>query len=104
MLIKREYIQKTFKLISNYSIYAFEEEIKNGFITLKGGHRVGIAGKVIYGAKGIDTIRDISSLNIRIAREKKGVAEKILKYIIAFPSGICNTLIISPPQCGKPIF
>ncbi|MCF6460085.1 stage III sporulation protein AA [Clostridium sp. Cult3] len=101
MLIKREYIQKTFKLISNYSIYAFEEEIKNGFITLKGGHRVGIAGKVLYGAKDIDTIRDISSLNIRIAREKKGIAEGILKHIIAFPYSVCNTLIISPPQCGK---
>ncbi|QQY80606.1 stage III sporulation protein AA [Keratinibaculum paraultunense] len=100
--VSKENIDKTFKLISNYSIYAFEEEIRNGFITLKGGHRVGIAGKVIYKDHGIDTIRDISSLNIRIAREKKGVSEHILKYIISMVNKkIYNTLIISPPQCGK---
>ena len=101
VLVKREYINKTFQLISNYSVYAFEEEIKNGFITLKGGHRVGIGGKVLYGARGIETIRNISSLNIRIAREKIGVSDKIIAYILDYPRAIHNTLIISPPQCGK---
>ena len=101
VLVKREYINKTFQLISNYSVYAFEEEIKNGFITLKGGHRVGIGGKVLYGSRGIETIRNISSLNIRIAREKIGVSDKIIAYILDYPRAIHNTLIISPPQCGK---
>ena len=64
--ITSEQLQKTFQIISNYSVYAFEEEIKSGFITLKGGHRVGLAGKVVYGPNGIETIRNISSLNIRI--------------------------------------
>ncbi len=102
IIVSKENIDKTFKLISNYSIYAFEEEIRNGFITLKGGHRVGITGKVIYKGHNIDTIRDISSLNIRIAREKKEVSKNILKYIVSTSSKkIYNTLIISPPQCGK---
>ena len=101
LLVKPEYIHKTFQLISNYSIYAFQEEIKNGFITLRGGHRVGIGGKVLYGNMGIETIRNISSLNIRIAREKIGISNKIIQYILDFNNSIYNTLIVSPPQCGK---
>lgn len=101
LLVKPDYIHKTFQLISNYSIYAFQEEIKNGFITLKGGHRVGIGGKVLYGSGGIETIRNISSLNIRIAREKIGISNNIIQYIIDYNTSIYNTLIISPPQCGK---
>ncbi|MCF6465623.1 stage III sporulation protein AA [Clostridium sp. Cult2] len=100
-LVNKQELIETFQLVSNYSVYAFEEEIKNGFITLRGGHRVGIGGKVLYGTKGIETIRNISSLNIRIAREKIGVSEKLIKYIIDFPQTIHNTLIVSPPQCGK---
>lgn len=101
ILITSEYIRKTFQLISNYSVYAFQEEIKNGFITLKGGHRIGLGGKVLYGNNGIETIRNISSLNIRIAREKIGISEEVIKYIVDFSSTVYNTLIISPPQCGK---
>ena len=101
VMVERNDIMKTFQLISNYSVYAFEEEIRNGFITLKGGHRVGIGGKVLYGANGIDKIKNISSLNIRIAREKLGISNKLVKYIVDFPDSIYNTLIISPPQCGK---
>lgn len=101
ILVKSEHIHKTFQLISNYSVYAFQEEIKNGFITLKGGHRVGLGGKVLYGNNGIETIRNISSLNIRIAREKIGVSDDIIQYLIDHNNSIHNTLIVSPPQCGK---
>ncbi|WP_077367698.1 stage III sporulation protein AA [Anaerosalibacter sp. Marseille-P3206] len=99
--ITKEQLQKTFQIISNYSVYAFEEEIKSGFITLKGGHRVGLAGKVVYGPNGIETIKNISSLNLRIAHEITGVSNNIMKYILKQPNTIYNTLIISPPQCGK---
>lgn len=101
VLVNEKHISDTFQLISNYSVYAFQEEIKNGFITLRGGHRVGIGGKVLYGSKGIETIRNISSLNIRIAKEKIGVSNKVIRYILEYPNTIYNTLIISPPQCGK---
>ncbi|MCR2042805.1 stage III sporulation protein AA [Anaerosalibacter massiliensis] len=100
-MVSKKHLFKTFQLVSNYSIYAFEEEIRNGFITLKGGHRVGIAGKIIYGPNGIETIKDISSLNIRIAREKIGVSDEIMKYLIKESNSIYHTLIVSPPQCGK---
>ena len=100
-LVTKQDIIKTFQLVSNYSVYAFEEEIKNGFITLKGGHRVGIGGKVLYRNNEVEKIKNISSLNIRIAREKIGVSNSLMKYIIEHPNTIHNTLIVSPPKCGK---
>lgn len=101
VVVEKSDVMKTFQLISNYSVYAFEEEIKNGFITLKGGHRVGIGGKVLYSVNGIEKIKNISSLNIRIARQKIGISNKLIRFIIDPPNSIHNTLIVSPPQCGK---
>lgn len=101
LIIEDFHIKKTFDLITNHSIYAFSEEIKNGFITVKGGHRIGIGGKVIYGDKGIENITNISSLNIRIAREKKGISDNLIYSLIDDQGDFYNTMIISPPQCGK---
>lgn len=100
-LVQREDINNTFQLITNHSIYAFSEDIKKGYITITGGHRVGIGGKVIYNNSGVEIINTISSLNIRIARQKKGVSDHIIPYLIDKNTNIYNTLIISPPQCGK---
>ncbi len=102
-IVNKEHINNTFQLITNHSVYAFTEEIKRGFITISGGHRVGIGGKVIYDSRGlgIEGIRDITSLNIRIAREKMGISDDIIKYLLEGYDSIHNTLIISPPQCGK---
>ncbi len=99
--ITYKHILKTFQLISSYSIYSIEEELKNGFVTVRGGHRVGVTGKAVYGINGLETMRDISSLNIRIAKEIIGVSNRIIKYIIKKPNTIYNTLLVSPPQCGK---
>ena len=83
------------------SRYAFQEEIKKGYIAVKGGHRIGICGEVIYDAMGkIQTIKYISSINIRIAHEIKGIADPILKHLYS-DGNIRNTLIISPPGMGK---
>lgn len=100
-LVQREDINNTFQLITNHSIYAFSEDIKKGYITITGGHRVGIGGKVIYSNKSVDIINTISSLNIRIARQKKGVSNQIIPYLMDRNTNVYNTLIISPPQCGK---
>lgn len=100
LIISKENINKSFQLICNYSIYAVEEELRNGFITIRGGHRVGVAGKGLYCKNDLLTIKDISSLNIRISKEKLGVSKKILPFLIK-DKNIFNTLIISPPQCGK---
>ncbi|NLV88631.1 MAG: stage III sporulation protein AA [Tissierellia bacterium] len=101
LIVEEKYIESTFQLISNYSPYAYLEEIKNGYITITGGHRIGIGGKVVYGINGIENIKNISSLNIRIAREKIGISDFLIPYLIKGRKDFYNTLIISPPQCGK---
>ena len=86
--------------VSNYSLYAFEEEIKQGYITLKGGHRVGLAGECVISNGEVRTIKNISSLNIRICREIIGSSNKIMN-LITNNNREYNTLIVSPPKCGK---
>lgn len=100
-IVERKFIDKTFQLCCNHSIYAYEEDIKRGFITLKGGHRIGIVGSAIHGNNGIETIKDITSLNLRISKEIIGTSDKILPYVIKNEDTIYHTLIVSPPQCGK---
>jgi len=96
----KEEIGRIFESICSNSVYAFAEEISNGFITIFGGHRVGIAGKPLYKDGKIYSIKDISGLNFRIAREIKGVADNIIPKI-KLNNEFVNTLIISPPGLGK---
>ncbi|MBS5987319.1 stage III sporulation protein AA [Clostridium sp.] len=99
-ILRREDIKYILQRISNYSLYAYEEEIRQGFITIRGGHRVGLAGECVMDNGKIKTIRNISSLNIRICREILGCSKKVMKYIVE-DKKVLNTLIISPPKCGK---
>ncbi|WP_416827183.1 stage III sporulation protein AA [Ectobacillus polymachus] len=85
--------------LSQHSLYTMEEELKRGYVTLQGGHRVGLAGKVITEKGTVKMIRDVSSFNIRIARQKIGVAKPLLPYL--YGSHWLNTMIIGPPQTGK---
>ena len=96
----REELKNMMQKISNYSLYAYEEDIRQGFITIKGGHRIGIAGECVMENGKVKTIRNISSVNIRIANEIIGCSDKILPYIIS-KNRVYNTIIISPPKCGK---
>lgn len=99
-IVTREELKETMEYISHYSLYAYENELRQGFLTVKGGHRVGVAGKVIVDNDKVKNIQYISSLNIRIAHEMIGCADKILPYITKNRQ-VCHTLIISPPCCGK---
>lgn len=102
VMITKNEIKETMEYISNYSLYAFEEEIKQGFITINGGHRIGIAGKIIIEDDLIKGMKHISFINIRLAHQIKGCGDPVLPYIINRQSGgIYHTLIISPPRCGK---
>jgi len=94
-------IQRVTRMVSNSSLYALEEELKNGYITLPGGHRVGITGKVVTEAGKVRTIKYISGFNIRISREVKGTARIILPRLLDRYGRVKHTLIISPPRCGK---
>src|SRR5699024_5189188 len=96
----RRCLQETLEYLSGYSLYAYEEEVRQGYLTLQGGHRVGLAGKTILDGEKITSIRFISFINIRFSHQVKGCASVILPYI-AQGSTVRHTLLISPPRCGK---
>ena len=93
-------IRRGMELITRSSVYAFENEIRNGYITLSGGHRVGISGDAAVEDGKISHIRTVQSLNYRFAREVIGAASGVIDRIF---DGVLiqNTLIVSPPMCGK---
>jgi stage III sporulation protein AA len=85
--------------LSNHSFYTLEEELKRGYITIEGGHRVGLAGKVILEQGMVKGLRQLSSFNIRIARQKIGVGEPLIPFL--FDGTWRHTMIIGSPQTGK---
>lgn len=99
--IKKKDMEEMVLHICQSSLYAYEEEIRKGYITLKGGHRVGLLGQAVFSGNGeLQTIKNIAFLNIRIAHEVKGVADKALETVCV-NGMIKNTLIVSPPGYGK---
>ena len=86
--------------VSKNSIYAIQNDINNGFVVIRGGHRIGISGEVVYVDDKIKNIKNICSLNIRVARQIYGCADLVLPKIIS-GNTFLNTLIVSPPGCGK---
>ena len=99
-IVTKEELRETMEYISHYSLYAYENELRQGFLTVEGGHRVGVAGKVIMEREKVKNIQYISSVNIRVSHEVLGCADKVLPYITQNMQ-VCHTLIISPPCCGK---
>lgn len=93
-------IRETLDYVSNYSLYAYENELRQGFITIEGGHRIGMAGQVIIEDKKIKNLKQVSSLNVRISHEILNCADKLFPYI-THNKQMYHTLIISPPRCGK---
>ncbi len=93
-------LREMVSLLSAYSLYAFENELQQCFLTIEGGHRVGFCGKAVVEQGEIKTLRQINALNIRIAREMKGWAWEIMPYLME-REGFCHTLIVSPPGYGK---
>ena len=100
--ITKNELRETMEYICNYSLYAFEEELKQGFLTIQGGHRVGVAGKVILEKEKVKNIKYISCLNIRLAHEIKGCGEAISSFLWnETEKKWRSTLVVSPPRCGK---
>ena len=100
--VTEEDMDRCLHLISGSSIYALEEEIKSGFITINGGHRVGITGKAVLENGTVKTLKYFSGINIRISREILGAALGLLPKIIDHEKEtIHHTMIFSPPGCGK---
>lgn len=93
-------IAETMEYLCGYSLYAFEEEIRQGFLTIQGGHRVGMAGKVLLEQGHVKNIRYISFLHIRLCHQIQGCADLLLPFLCE-DGEVYSTLLISPPGCGK---
>jgi len=95
----KQELEELFRLLCDGSVYAVEDNIKNGYITAEGGHRVGICGTFACKDGKIENLRELSAINIRISHEVIGVAEGVTEIIT--DGGLSNTLIVSPPGGGK---
>lgn len=99
-IVSANEVRETLEYVSNYSLYAFEEEVKQGFITIQGGHRVGISGKAVMENGTVKSMKHISFLHIRFAHQIYGCADPVMHYVKE-GDAFYHTLIVSPPMCGK---
>lgn len=96
--------RKTLSLVSQGSVYALEEEFRNGYVTIPGGHRVGLSGRALLDSGRLRTITHVAGLSFRLSREVKGAARPVLSRILDRAGRPKSALIISPPGCGKTTF
>ncbi len=99
-VVTKEEMYEFLDYITNYSLYAYEEEMRQGFVTIEGGHRVGISGQIVTENGKVKNMKYISSVNMRISHEILGCADPVFFHVIQ-ENQFVNTLIISPPGCGK---
>lgn len=93
-------IKELLEYACNYSVYAYEEHIRQGYLTIEGGHRIGVCGRASWQNQEVTAMKYISAVNIRIAHEVTGCSDAIYRSL--WENGrICNTLLISPPGGGK---
>lgn len=100
MVLSDEMIREGWRLVTSSSVYALEEELKRGYITLRGGHRVGIAGTAVRRDGMVKTQKDVAAFNYRCARERKDCGLPLLRFLLR-DGKFENTLLFSAPGCGK---
>ena len=98
--ITKDEIREMLDYISGYSLYSYEREMSQGYITIEGGHRVGLSGQAIMENGKVKNLKYISSINVRMSHEILGCADGLLPYI-TFHRRLYHTLLVSPPGCGK---
>lgn len=101
--VSDEVFDECFMRACEYSVYAYASRIREGFIPLEGGHRVGVCGSAVGAGGRVLCVKNISSLDYRIARAFRGCAEQGIGYI-ADARRIKNTVVASRPGCGKTTF
>lgn len=99
-IVSKDDIRNVLQNATGYSLYAYEKQLTEGFITIRGGHRIGVCGRVFSQDENILRIDEFSSINIRFAHEIKGCARSIMPYITK-DKEILSCLILSPPGVGK---
>jgi len=100
--ITADEITETLQYICENSIYSYQNQICNGYITVHGGHRIGVVGTSVMEKGRVSNIKYISGLNFRIAKEILGCSNKLLAYVLNLGNNsIYNTMIVSKPGSGK---
>ncbi|MDR3541848.1 MAG: stage III sporulation protein AA [Desulfosporosinus sp.] len=99
--VKREDLACALERMTHSSVYAVEEDLRQGFLILPGGNRVGVTGEAVIQHGKIQTMKHISSLNLRISRDIPGRGLKILPLLLGTDGTFSHTLLISPPRAGK---
>lgn len=99
--LKPEDITDTFGRAAEYSIHTYADSLREGYLTLRGGHRIGVCGQMAVLEGNALSFRCISSLNIRIARQIKGAAPEELVHQLVNKGIVHSTLFLSPPGGGK---
>ena len=94
-------MDEIFRYLCHDSVYAYEEERKQGYLMVEGGHRIGITGELTAAENGRFIAKYIRYMNIRLAHEHKKIADRIIRYLYSRERTPLNTLIISPPGVGK---
>lgn len=100
LFVSEEDIEQTFNALTGQSPYAYEDDIRQGFLTLSSGIRAGLAGSALMTGRQLRTFKTISSINFRIPRQIVGISKRLLPYI-SKDSRLISTLIISAPRLGK---
>lgn len=93
-------ITRLLEAMCRHSLYAYEEDIRRGFLTLRGGFRVGLVGHSVTHGGEMTRLHPVGAINIRIAREIHGAAQGIARHLLS-PGGVRSTLIVSAPGLGK---
>lgn len=104
LFCRREDIKRSFELICDYSLQTHEEEIRNGYISMKNGHRAGIGGEGVMMGSELISFRRIGSINIRIARPVQGVCADVMRCIHNRFGTVPGCVIFGPPAAGKTTF
>ncbi len=93
-------IERIVEVLVEHSLYARVDELRHGYVTISGGHRVGIAGRAVIAGGKVETVRQITGLNMRVARQIKGVGETVLRQLWV-REGAGSWLLAAPPRAGK---
>lgn len=99
--VDKEYINNVCNCIVNHSIYAYQQDLANGYVTMEGGHRVGFCGRTVVEDGRVQTLTDVTSINIRRSRQILGISEPYYSYLTTQKGCFYNTVLLSPPKCGK---
>lgn len=99
LIVSRDELSECVRILTEYSLHSYVQEINAGFITVRGGHRAGVSGSCVTDGERIVSVGNLSSVNLRVARQVKGCAVSLVREL--YRERVGSTLIVGPPASGK---